>query len=343
MARSVRARRRWYRSPWALGLGALVFTVTLLSGLTDAPDEPSPAAQGTHEASPSSTAVAPTPSAQPSETPVPQPTPTAEVLIAVTGWPYSDSLAVDAAENLTVKGRAPKSGYDRDLFGAGWVDIDRNGCDTRNDVLGVHLDDVAAVAGCKVTAGVLDDPYTGTSIDFVPGSRTTVHIDHVVALSDAWQKGAQKWAWQKRVAFANDPLNLLAVDASTNMSKGDGDTATWLPPNKAFRCEYVARQVAVKQKYDVWVTKAEKESMLRVLDACPGQLLPVAGEQSTHASNTGGAEPGATPDAAAGDGADPDYGTCKAAKAAGRGPYYSGTDPEYGFYQDRDNDGVVCE
>ena len=77
--------------------------------------------------------------------------------------------------------------------------------------------------------------------------------------------------------FANDPLELLAVDARANRAKGDGDAATWLPPNKSFRCSYVARQVAVKTKYRLWVTQAEKNAIGRVLATCPGQKLPAPG------------------------------------------------------------------
>ena len=103
-----------------------------------------------------------------------------------------------------------------------------------------------------------------------------VQIDHVVALSDAWQKGAQKLSLTSRTAFANDPLNLLAVKGRLNSQKGDGDAATWLPPLKSYRCAYVARQVAVKAKYSLWVTTAEKAAIKSILDKCPGQLLPTA-------------------------------------------------------------------
>ncbi|MFM6939873.1 MAG: HNH endonuclease family protein, partial [Rhodoluna sp.] len=90
----------------------------------------------------------------------------------------------------------------------------------------------------------------------------------------AWQKGAQKLTSSSRYSFYNDPLNLLAVDGPTNGSKGDGDAATWLPPNKGFRCAYVSRQVAVKYKYGLWVTAAEKVAIQRVLGACPKQTIP---------------------------------------------------------------------
>ncbi len=127
-----------------------------------------------------------------------------------------------------------------------------------------------------VETGSLKDPYSGRTIDFVRGDSTSsdVQIDHVVALSDAWQKGAQGWDGAKRTAFANDPLNLLAVDGSANSQKGAGDAATWLPPNRAFRCEYVARQVAVKSEYGLWVTQAEHDAIARVLSSCPDQPLP---------------------------------------------------------------------
>ncbi|MEV6959247.1 HNH endonuclease family protein [Streptomyces sp. NPDC051207] len=190
----------------------------------------------------------------------------------------SGGPALAAVESLTVKGRAPRTGYDRDRFGSAWADTDSNDCGTRDDILRRDLDNARLGDGrCKVLAGKLDpDPYTGRDVTFARG-RSKVDIDHIVALSDAWQKGAQKWDDGKRVAFANDPLNLLAVDAGTNRSKGDGDTATWLPPNKAYRCPYVAAQVAVKKKYGLWVTAAEKAAMKRVLSGCPGQRLPSGG------------------------------------------------------------------
>ncbi|MFL4474040.1 HNH endonuclease family protein [Paeniglutamicibacter sp. MACA_103] len=181
---------------------------------------------------------------------------------------------------IPVKGRAPKTGYERSLFGSGWKDPDRNGCDARNDMLRRDLTGIAVkpgTNGCVVTSGVLSDPFTGKRIDFVrgQGTSTKVQIDHVVALSDAWQKGAQKMTEEQRVAFANDPLNLLAVDGPSNASKGDSDAASWLPPNKSFRCSYVARQTAVKAKHGLWMTKAEHEATKRIITTqCPNQAIP---------------------------------------------------------------------
>ncbi|MFJ9585476.1 HNH endonuclease family protein [Streptomyces acidicola] len=213
------------------------------------------------------------------------------VLVAVTGCkeetegssgpekrPGGGGAALTAVDSLTVKGRAPKTGYDRDKFGSPWADTDSNGCGTRDDILKRDLEDVKFKDGdCTVASGVLNpDPYAGKEITFTRG-RSQVDIDHLVALSDAWQKGAGQWDASKRIALANDPLNLLAVDAGPNRSKGDGDAATWLPPNKSYRCTYVAAQVAVKKKYDLWVTTAEKDAMKSVLSDCPDQELPSGG------------------------------------------------------------------
>lgn len=180
---------------------------------------------------------------------------------------FGGETAFQALEKLEVKGRAPKTGYARVEFGNGWG---KEGlCDTRNIVLARDLTETIVDDQCRVQTGVLHDPYTGAVIRFSRGENSNaVQIDHVVALSDAWQKGAQQLEVSEREAFANDPLNLLAVDGPANQQKGDGDAATWLPPNKAFRCQYVARQVAVKQKYHLWVTPAEKDAIARILSQC---------------------------------------------------------------------------
>ena len=190
----------------------------------------------------------------------------------------SAPLASKVLEKLAVKGRAPKTGYARGLFSDGWGTI--GGCDTRNFILKRDLTGITWRSGenCMVATGNLTDPYTGRVISFVRGVKTSlaVQIDHVVAVSDAWQKGAQQISPQSRYSFYNDPLNLLAVDGPTNSAKGDGDAATWLPPNKSYRCAYVARQVAVKSKYKLWVTAAEKSAIQAVLSKCPKQPIPSA-------------------------------------------------------------------
>jgi hypothetical protein len=246
------------------------------------------------------------------------------------------------------------TGYDRDAFGQAWSDDTddqwgHNGCDTRNDILRRDLTQTSVGNGCTVYSGVLDDPYTGRRISFTRGVGTSsaVQIDHVVALGDAWQTGGQQLGPAQRVDLANDPLNLIAVDGPTNQAKRDADAASWLPPNKAFRCAYVARQVAVKHEYRLWVTAAEQVAMERVLARCP--TLPLPGEAAAQsptwsdpsASSTATTSPSApssaTPTAAA-----VYYTSCGAVRAAGAAPLYRGQ-PGYRSALDRDDDGIACE
>ncbi len=244
---------------------------------------------------------------------------------------------------LRVKGRAPMTGYDRDQFGQAWLDTNRNGCDTRNDILARDLT-ARATRHCVVESGTLQDPYTGTPIRFVRGDGDLVDIDHVVALGNAWATGAAGWDIRKRAALANDPMNLLAVDAGANRQKGDGDAATWVPSNKPYRCAYVARQVAVKAKYGLWATGPERQAMARVLSGCPGQGLPP--DSGAPVWSPIGVN---VPSRAPADSAAPAthngrvyYPNCDAARAAGAAPVHRG-DPGYGPHLDRDGDGVACE
>jgi len=182
-------------------------------------------------------------------------------------------LAIAVLETLPVKGRAPKTGFSRDQFGPAWTDVNRNGCDTRNDILKRDLTEIIyneKTRDCVVLSGVLLDKYSGETINFVRGNVTSmeVQIDHVVALSNAWQTGAFKLSVAQRTALANDPLNLFAVKGRLNSQKSDGDAATWLPPLKSFRCAYVAQQIAVKAKYSLWVTGPEKSAMVGILAKC---------------------------------------------------------------------------
>jgi hypothetical protein len=202
-----------------------------------------------------------------------------QIAHATTFSAATEVTASSALSTLAVKGRAPKTGYDRDALFGDWADPDGNGCDARNDVLARDLTNKVFGTGrdkCLVLSGTLLDPYSGKKIDFIRGRGTSnlVPIDHVVAVSDAWQKGAFKWDAAKRINFYNDPLNLKATQLSLNSQKSDSDAASWLPPLKSYRCAYVAQQIAVKAKYGVWVTKAERDAMARILNACPKQLLP---------------------------------------------------------------------
>ena len=181
-------------------------------------------------------------------------------------------LATEVLERLEVKGRAPKTGYKREEFYSGWPTVE--GCNLRQRIIRREFGDSAVVDGCNVMAGEFDEPYTGAHMVFKTREEISkgIQVDHVVALSDAWQKGAQYMEADVRRKIATDPLNLLAVDATANGNKSDGDAATWLPPNKKFRCQYVARQVSVKYKYGLWVTEAEKGAIAGILTSCPGQV-----------------------------------------------------------------------
>ena len=182
----------------------------------------------------------------------------------------SGLLAKDVLEKLEVKGRAPKTGYNREQFYDGWPVVD--GCSLRQRIIKREFGDSAVLDGCNVVAGEYEEPYTGEYRKFATREEISkLQIDHVVALSDAWQKGAQYLTKEVRYKIATDPLNLLAVDGSANQQKSDGDAATWLPANKKFRCRYVARQVSVKYKYGLWVTEAEKQAISRILENCPNE------------------------------------------------------------------------
>ena len=183
----------------------------------------------------------------------------------------SEKLAVEVLGQLEVKGRAPKKGYSREEFYGGWPEVD--GCSLRQKIIRREFGDSAALDGCDVVSGEYDEPYTGEHKVFTEKAQISkgIQIDHVVALSDAWQKGAQQLTVEARYQIATDPLNLLAVDGSANQQKSDGDAATWLPKNKPFRCQYVARQVSVKYKYGLWVTQAEKDMISKILANCPNE------------------------------------------------------------------------
>ena len=280
--------RRWL---WIVGLAVLIVVafVALAPGGRDESDAVT--AEGLTSVSRSWTPT-PTgpvtstwrPSGSPSATPTwrPSVTPSAATPTAATPSAAAPGPAVSPAlatlATLPVKGRAPKTGYDRELFGSAWTDdvtvqFGRNGCDTRNDILKRDLIDISLVPAtrdCTVRTGTLNDPYTGRTIFFQRGADTSpaVQIDHIVALSDAWQKGAQQLDEQTRRNLANDPRNLQAVDGPTNQGKRDSDAASWLPPNRAYRCTYVSRQIEVKAAYGLWVTPEEHDAMTRVLSEC---------------------------------------------------------------------------
>ncbi|GAC57442.1 hypothetical protein GOHSU_19_00470 [Gordonia hirsuta DSM 44140 = NBRC 16056] len=347
------AQRRWTTAPLpvaaALLVGALVLTGCEPTEPAASPSAPSlPPAVSAPAAAEAPAVASPRPAPDTSTRPLDELSTTALATLAT----------------LPVKGRAPKTGYSRDMFGQRWsdgVDVEygRNGCDTRNDILRRDLTQTSVKAGtrdCVVLSGTLHDPYTGKTIEFVRGSATSsaVQIDHVVALSDAWQKGAQQLSTTERTNFANDPRNLLAVDGPANQAKSDSDAATWLPPNRSYRCTFVAKQIEVKAAYRLWVTRAEHDVMQRLLTDCGGTVPdgdpePAAQQtSSTPAPGTPAPRSSAPPTRPQPlvDPAGPDgqvyYKNCTEARAAGAAPIYRGQ-PGYSSKLDGDGDGIACE
>jgi hypothetical protein len=319
---------------------ALASVAVLLVGLTAA-------CSSSTGGPPRRTTAAVTPTSMSTRAPVPP--------SSTTPIPLAKGTALAGLAALLVKGRAPMTGYARSQFGQAWSDdndqpFGHNGCDTRNDILRRDLKTIvvkAGTAGCVALSGRLDDPYTAMVIAFRRGESTStrVQIDHVVALGDAWRSGAQQLSATQRLGLANDPLNLLAVDGPANLQKSDSDAASWLPANKAFRCTYVARQVAVKRKWRLWVTAAEQATVSAVLATCPDQPLPAEPGAlgriavRTSASASSKAIPAPVLSATS---SGTYYANCSAVRSAGRAPLHRG---QVGYRPalDRDGDGVACE
>ncbi len=210
-------------------------------------------------------------------------TPTAEVAVpspevSTPSVDTSSSQALEVALSLQVRGRAPDTDYSRDAFGSAWRDVDRNGCDTRNDILQRDFATTILKSGtgnCKVIGGTWTDPYSNESYTF-DEAPSGAQIDHVVSLKNAWQMGADQWSEDMRVEFANDPLNLRVTIASLNQQKSDANAASWLPPFKPGRCNFIATQVAVKAKWNLYVTESEKEVFVAILSKpeCQETKLP---------------------------------------------------------------------
>lgn len=180
------------------------------------------------------------------------------------------SFAADSSARPTAS-----QGYDRAAFGPSWADTDRNGCDQRNDVLARDLTAVVYKPGtheCVVLAGVLDDVYTGHTIEFRRGetSSMAVQIDHVVPLSWAWQHGADSWSAETRERFATDFHNLQAVDGPTNASKSDRGPATWMPPAASYDCTYASRFAGVVSSYGLNLPNSDpdRSALTKTLTQC---------------------------------------------------------------------------
>lgn len=196
---------------------------------------------------------------------------TPQAVAAPTSSPAATSIDTLLAKVRVTATRPNPPGYDRTCgdshgcsFGRPWTDTDHNHCDTRNDVLAKQMTGITKRAGsaCIVVSGVLQDPYTGRTITWAKAHASAVQLDHIYPLAYAWDMGANGWTAQRRVEFANDQTyNLLAVDGPANQAKSDSGPGEWLPINKGFRCEYLARFLAVATHYGLPITKADADSI----------------------------------------------------------------------------------
>jgi hypothetical protein len=243
----------WVKLRVLYGVPLLLVVGCHATGHEPATSEPTTIASADTSAS-SASATATTPLSAVAVSPAPNASPTTFAASEL------ESLAA-----LPIRALAPMAGYSRAQFGPAWPQL--AGCDARNRVLARDLTTTTLQGSCTVKSGILVSPYSGATINF-GSDPALVQIDHVVSLGDAWQTGAQTWTAAKRELFANDLLDLLAVDAASAEQKGDADAATWLPSNKLFHCDYVETQVDVKTRYGLWVTQAEHDAIARVLTSC---------------------------------------------------------------------------
>ncbi|MCU1408940.1 MAG: hypothetical protein JWM23_1020 [Microbacteriaceae bacterium] len=362
------ASKRVAAATLALCLVATVVSASLVASAraTDSTTASSPATPETSQSATSGPTPTPIPPAsvafteEAPEDPEIATQPTDQPAVAAVDSSVTSGTALALLATIPVKGKAAKTGYGRTTqFGAAWLDVDRNGCDTRNDILARDLTDTVLAGRCTVLGGSLAEPYTGAAVRFVRGNDTSalVQIDHVVALSNAWQTGAQQLTPAQRMSLANDPLNLLAVDGRANAQKSDGDAATWLPAVKSFRCAYVARQISVKATYGLWVAPAEHDAMARVLSSCadqpaltsaftpapaPAPVVPAPAQPTPEPAPVVAAPVPAAPAPAPAAPSSAYYENCTAVRAAGAAPIRAG-DPGYSRKLDRDGDGVACE
>ena len=183
---------------------------------------------------------------------------------ALAGLPVAEKTSLDGYERGCGEGEGC-------VFGPAWADVDRNGCDQRNDVLHRDLTDVQVREGtqdCVVIAGILDDPYTGAVVPFVKADAAEVPIDHVVPLAAAWVQGAAQWPIEQRQAFANDLGNLIATTRAENSSKGDSTADEWVPPDPTYGCSYATVVITVKDAYALSVTPDEAAALEDLLATC---------------------------------------------------------------------------
>lgn len=177
----------------------------------------------------------------------------------------------EAIEALTVAEES-REGYDRSLF-PHWVDADRNGCNTRAEVLLEEAVTAPEVGErCRLSGGEWYSYYDDRTFTDARG----LDIDHMVPLAEAWDSGASQWSTQRRQAYANDldePVALVAVSAASNRSKADKDPAQWLPPAADAHCRYVTEWTTVKTRWGLTVDEAERAALDSVAENCPDAVV----------------------------------------------------------------------
>jgi hypothetical protein len=172
------------------------------------------------------------------------------------------AFAVDVP--LTV-GEDKLNGYNRNLF-KHWIDADKDGCNTRAEVL-IEEAIVKPRIGlkCKITGGKWLSAYDGKTV----ANSSVLDVDHMVPLAEAWRSGAWKWTPAQRQAFANDLENseaLIAVTLSTNRSKSDRDPALWMPTKD--KCRYTANWISIKTKYSLTMDLKESVKLTSLVVEC---------------------------------------------------------------------------
>jgi len=177
----------------------------------------------------------------------------------------SSSAPVSANTLQLVVAEDKATGYNRSAF-KHWVDADKNGCNTRAEVL-IEEAIVKPKVGpqCKLTGGKWLSSYDGKTIT----NASLLDVDHMVPLAEAWRSGAWKWSSTQRQAFANDlddARALIAVTLSTNRSKGDKDPALWMPTKE--QCTYAENWIEVKVKYSLTVDTKEATKLNSLINSC---------------------------------------------------------------------------
>jgi Protein of unknown function (DUF1524) len=363
-------RPRWQR--WSAYGGGAVLVLAAIGGVvgerpddsdtvTDAPPITSPAS--TTATSPETIAVTTTtmPSTTTTSTTTTSTTTTSTTTtstVPVTEPPTTvpgSLLALDVLALIPVTNENQTT-YDRDRFGYP-ADLDGDGCDTRAEVLQRDSLTPAQVdpSGCQVIAGDWYSSYDGlTHTD-----PAELEIDHVVALSEAWDSGAWAWGSERLVAYGNDlddPRSLRAVTGAVNTAKGDKDPSNWLPPNPAAVCTFLADWISIKARWGLTMDQSEAGRIRNVLaDQCPGQLVapwPAAPADTPPPTIPPTAPPPirpATPQAPAGN-CDPSYPTvCIPSPPpdldCGDIPYrrFTVLPPDPHRFDGTDNDGIGCE